>query len=108
MTEIVKDSKRVELICEFIKSGKQPDGFIITETKTGKYRLRRVKTDKETLEAKRKRLQKNLEDIDKYQKELQEKWYTIAAKLYQANNPTDGTNPTDGPGFDFSQFQQPK
>ena len=54
--------------------------------------------------------EQNVDDVDKYQKELQEKWYKIAEKLYKDSNPTDGTtaNPTDGPGFDFSQFQQPQ
>ena len=64
MTESIKDSRRMELICEFIKTGKQPDGFKITETKNGKYRLTRVKNQKEALEAKRKRLMKTLEGID--------------------------------------------
>ena len=54
----------MELICEFIKSGKQPEGYTITETKNGKYRLTKLKDEKETLEAKRKRLLKSIEDID--------------------------------------------
>ena len=64
MTETIKESERMKLICEFIKTGKQPDGFKITETKTGKYRLSRVKQTKEALQAKRKRLEKDIEDID--------------------------------------------
>ena len=64
MADKVKDSKRMELICEFIKSGKQPDGFKITETKNGKYRLSKIKTEKEALEARRQKLQKSIEDID--------------------------------------------
>ena len=72
MTETIKDSKRMELICEFIKSGKQPNGFTITETKNGKYRLTRVKSQKEVLEARRKRLQKNIEDIDAELKKFEE------------------------------------
>lgn len=52
--------------------------------------------------------EQNMEDVDKYQKELQDKWYKIAEKLYKESNPTSGTtgNPSDDPGFDFSQFQQ--
>ena len=68
----VKDSKRMELICEFIKSGKQPDGFKITETKNGKYRLTKVRNEKEVLETKRSRYQKKLEDIDIELKKLKE------------------------------------
>lgn len=62
----------MELICEFIKTGKQPDGFKITETKSGKYRLSRVKNEREALEARRKRLQKNIEDIDAKLKEFEQ------------------------------------
>ena len=62
----------MELICEFIKTGKQPDGFKITETKNGKYRLTKTKTDKEALEAKRKRLQKSMDVIDEELKKLNE------------------------------------
>ena len=62
----------MELICEFIKSGKQPDGFTITETKNGKYRLTKVKSQKEVLETRRKRLQQNIEAIDKELKKFDE------------------------------------
>ena len=62
----------MELICEFIKSGKQPEGFIITETKSGKYRLTRTKSQKEVLEAKRKRLEKSIEEIDVELKKFEE------------------------------------
>ena len=72
MSAKVKDAKRMELICEFIKTGKQPDGFKITETKAGKYRLERAKNNKEALEAKRKRLQKNIDDIDEELKKFNE------------------------------------
>ena len=72
MTDKVKDSKRMELICEFIKTKQQPEGFKITETKTGKYRVSKVKTEKEVLEAKRQRLAKSLDDIDEQLKKLEQ------------------------------------
>lgn len=72
MTDKVKDSKRMELICEFIKSGKQPDGFIISESKNGKYRLTKIKDQKEVLEARRKCLTKKLEEIDAELKKFEE------------------------------------
>ena len=72
MADKVKDSKRMELICEYIKSGKQPDGFKITETKNGKYRLSRIKTEKEALEERRKKLQKTIEGIDAELKKFEE------------------------------------
>ena len=62
----------MELICEFLKTGKQPEGFKITETKTGKYRLTKIRSEKEVLEAKRKRLQKSLENIDNELKKFDE------------------------------------
>lgn len=72
MTENIKDSQRMELICEFIKTGKQPEGFKITETKNGKYRLSRIKSERESLEAKRKRLEKDIERIDNELKKFDE------------------------------------
>ena len=72
MSDKVKDSKRMELICEFIKSGKQPDGFKITETKSGKYRLTKTKNEKELLEARRQRLQKAIDNIDNELKKFDE------------------------------------
>ena len=71
MSENIKDSERMKLICEFIKSGKQPEGYKITETKNGKYRVSKIKTEKEALEAKRKQLQKNLDDIDEQLKKFE-------------------------------------
>ena len=70
MTENIKDSKRMELICEFIKTGKQPDGYKITETKAGKYRVAKVIPEKEALETKRRRLQKSLNNIEEQLKKL--------------------------------------
>ena len=72
MSDKVKDSKRMELICEFIKSGKQPEGFKITETKSGKYRLTKTKNEKELLEARRQRLQKAIDNIDNELKKFDE------------------------------------
>ena len=54
----------MELICEFIKTGKQPEGFNITESKNGSYRISQVKSEREQLEAKRLKLQKQIESID--------------------------------------------
>ena len=70
MTENIKDSKRMELICEFIKTGKQPEGYTIKETKSGKYRVAKVKPEKEVLEEKRKRFQKAIDGIDEQLKKL--------------------------------------
>ena len=54
----------MELICEFIKTGKQPEGYNIIESKNGSYRISQVKNEREQLEAKRLKLQKQIESID--------------------------------------------
>ena len=36
---------------------------------------------------------KKMEDVERIQKELQEKWYPIATKLYQQSNPQEGPQP---------------
>ena len=63
-TSKVSDAKRMELICSFIKTGQQPEGFKITETKAGKYRLTRTRTQKEALKAERERLKKRLQTLE--------------------------------------------
>ena len=66
----LSDSKRMELICEFIKSGKQPEGFKIVESSNGQYRVSQVKSEREVLVAKREKAQKLIESIDARLKEL--------------------------------------
>lgn len=71
MTSVkLSDGKRMELICEFIKTGKQPEGYKIVETSNGQYRVSQVKNERETLEAKRAKAQKTIEKIDARLKEL--------------------------------------
>ena len=60
----------MEFICEFIKTGKQPEGFNIVETSNGQYRVSQIKSERETLEAKRAKAQKMIEKIDARLKEL--------------------------------------
>ena len=72
MSSKLNDSKRMELICEFIKSGNQPEGFKIVETSKGQYRVSKVKTERETLIEKRNRAHKLIESIDARLKELDE------------------------------------
>ena len=71
MTSVkLSDSKRMELICDFIKTGKQPDGFNIIESKNGSYRVSQVKSEREILETKRQKAQKLLEEIEARLNEL--------------------------------------
>ena len=60
----------MELICEFIKTGKQPDGFKIVESSNGQYRVSVVKSERETLESRKAKAQKLIETIDARLKEL--------------------------------------
>ena len=65
MTSVkLSDSKRMELICEFIKTGKQPDGYKIVETSNGQYRVSQIRSEREVLEAKRAKAQKLIESIN--------------------------------------------
>ena len=66
----ISDGKRMELICEFIKTKKQPEGFKIVETSSGQYRVSQIKSEREVLEAKRAKAQKQIETIDARLKEL--------------------------------------
>lgn len=71
MTQKVSESERMKMICEFIKTGKQPEGFKVVETKNGKYRLSKVKDERQALETKRTRLQQELSLIDDKLKEFE-------------------------------------
>lgn len=70
MSGKLSDSKRMELICEFIKSGKQPEGYKIVEASNGQYRVSVIRSEKEVLEAKRAKAAKLIESIDARLKEL--------------------------------------
>ena len=61
----------MELICEFIKTGKQPEGNKITETSNSQYRVSQNKSEREVLETKRAKAQKTIEKIDARLKELE-------------------------------------
>ena len=70
MSGKLSDSKRMELICEFIKSGKQPEGYKIVEASNGQYRVSVIRSEKEVLETKRAKAAKLIESIDARLKEL--------------------------------------
>lgn len=60
----MKDSERMKLIAEFIKTGISPDGYVITENDNGKYRVRKTKTQHEMLQDKKQRLLQKIKEID--------------------------------------------
>lgn len=64
MTTRMKDSERMKLIAEFIKTGISPDGYVITENDNGKYRVRKTKTQHEMLQDKKQRLLQKIKEID--------------------------------------------
>ena len=61
----LKPSERLTMIAEFIKSGKCPDGYSITEPRDGKYCIRKVPCELDKLKAKRERLRRQLESVEK-------------------------------------------
>lgn len=61
----LKPSERLAMIAEYIKSGKCPDGYSITEPKDGKYCIRKVPCELDKLRAKRERLRRQLELVEK-------------------------------------------
>ena len=64
MSTRMKDSERMKLIAEFIKTGISPDGYVITENDNGKYRVRKTKTQHEMLQDKKQRLLQKIKEID--------------------------------------------
>ena len=64
MASRIKDSERMALIANYIKTKTEPDGYHIMEGKDGKYRVRKIKSKIDMLQEKRARLQKQLDSID--------------------------------------------
>ena len=60
----IKASERLAIISEYIKNGSCREGYIISETKDGKYRIRRVASEHDRLIAKRDKLRKQLEAVE--------------------------------------------
>ena len=44
MSTRLKDSEITKLIAEFIRTGKSPEGYIITLNEGSKYKVRRIKS----------------------------------------------------------------
>ena len=75
----IKASERLAIISEYIKTGSCRDGYSISETKDGKYRIRRVASEHDKLIAKRDKLRKQLESIE--------------SEIASISNPAQETNP---------------
>ena len=64
MSSRLKDSIRTKLIAEFIRTGVQPEGYLITENDGSKYKVRKIKSQQELLRSKKERLMKQLENVE--------------------------------------------
>ena len=64
MTTRLRDSERTRLIAYYIRTGKSPEGYEVTENDASKYKVRRIKSQLEVLQAKRDRLKKQLEIVE--------------------------------------------
>ena len=71
MSSRLKDSIRTKLIAEFIRTGVQPEGYLITENDSSKYKVRKLKSQLEILQAKKERLTKQLEAIQNELKKIE-------------------------------------
>ena len=85
----IKASERLAIISEYIKTGSCRDGYSISETKDGKYRIRRVASEHDKLIAKRDKLRKQLESIES----------EIASRAQSAQE----TNPVEQLDIDVSE-----
>ena len=61
----LKPQERLKIITEYVRSGKVREGYKITESKEGKYRVSVVRDEKDALVKKRAKLVKKLASLDK-------------------------------------------
>ena len=61
----LKPQERLKIITEYVRSGKVREGYKITESKEGKYRVSVVRDEKDALVKKRAKLVKKLAALDK-------------------------------------------
>lgn len=60
----LKPQERLKIITDYIKTGKAKDGYKITETVDGKYRVSVIKTERDILLKQRAKLAKKIAEID--------------------------------------------
>ena len=61
----LKPQERLKIITEYVRTGKVREGYKITESKEGKYRVSVVRDEKDALVKKRAKLVKKLAALDK-------------------------------------------
>ena len=67
----LKPQERLKIITEYVRTGKMREGYKITESKEGKYRVSAVRDEKNALIKKRAKLVKKLAVLDKLIEEQQ-------------------------------------
>ena len=89
MTKRLKDSERTRLIAEFIRTGKSLAGYEITVNESSKYKVRKLKSQQEMLQAKKERLTRQLEAVEAELKDLEPKDTTPVATIKEINDDDD-------------------
>lgn len=84
----LKPQERLKIITEYVRTGNMREGYKITETKEGKYRVSVVRDEKDALIKKRAKLVKKLAALDKLIEEQQSNSDT-AALLRAVSEPSD-------------------
>ena len=74
----LKPQERLKIITEYVRTGKMREGYKITESKEGKYRVSAVRDEKNALIKKRAKLVKKLAAVDKLIEEQQSNSDTAA------------------------------
>ena len=95
MTKRLKDSERTRLIAEFIRTGKSPAGYEITVNESSKYKVRKLKSQQEMLQAKKERLTRQLEAVEAELKDLELKDDTPVATLKEIKDDDDSKTSDD-------------
>ena len=80
----LKPQERLKIITEYVRTGNMREGYKITETKEGKYRVSVVRDEKDALIKKRAKLVKKLAALDKLIEEQQSNSDTAARSLERA------------------------
>ena len=83
----LKPQERLKIIAEYIRTGNMREGYKITESKEGKYRVSVVRDEKDALIKKRAKLVKKLAALDKLIEEQQSNSDT--ALLRAVSEPSD-------------------
>ena len=85
----LKPQERLKIITEYVRTGNMREGYKITETKEGKYRVSVVRDEKDALIKKRAKLVKKLAALDKLIEEQQSNSAADEPRLERASCDVD-------------------